>query len=85
MSERGIRSGIGIGAFRSGGLLVDGGRGLETDIPPIISRMDFPQQWRILLVFDTRQQGVHRAQESMHSVNCPRSRQRERRILHDWC
>jgi beta-ribofuranosylaminobenzene 5'-phosphate synthase len=61
--ERGARSGIGIGAFESGGLLVDGGRGAETVVPPIISRMDFPADWRVLLIFDLQAVGVHGKQE----------------------
>lgn len=56
---RGRRSGIGIGAFESGGLLVDGGRGSGTTVPPILARMAFPEDWRILLVFDHAAQGVH--------------------------
>jgi beta-RFAP synthase len=59
MTERGMRSGIGIGAFRHGGLLVDGGRNAGTMVPPVVARMDFPLGWRILLVFDPRDQGVH--------------------------
>jgi beta-RFAP synthase len=59
ITGRGMRSGIGIGAFRQGGLLVDGGRNAATAVPPVIARMDFPLGWRILLVFDSRDQGVH--------------------------
>lgn len=59
MTERGMRSGIGIGAFKQGGLLVDGGRNAETTVPPVVAHMDFPLGWRILLVFDPRDQGVH--------------------------
>jgi len=56
--QRGARSGIGIGTFTMGGFLVDGGLGKDTDIPPIISHNDFPQEWRILLIFDEQIQGV---------------------------
>jgi len=63
MTGRGMRSGIGIGAFRYGGLLVDGGRGPQTEVPPTIAHMDFPPLWRILLVFDQQSQGVHGQQE----------------------
>lgn len=59
MTGRGMRSGIGIGAFKQGGLLVDGGRGSHTKVPPMISRMDFPPLWRILLVFDPSGLGTH--------------------------
>lgn len=63
VTGRGMRSGIGIGAFRQGGLLVDGGRGPHTRVPPTVVHMDFPPVWRILLVFDPRSQGVHGQQE----------------------
>jgi beta-RFAP synthase len=56
---RGARSGIGIGAFDQGGFLVDGGRGAATGVPPLITRLAFPAGWRVLLIFDERQQGVH--------------------------
>lgn len=59
LTGRGRRSGIGIGAFEQGGLLVDGGRGPDTQVPPIVARMDFPAPWRVLLVFDSAAEGVH--------------------------
>ncbi len=55
---RGARSGIGIGAFDLGGFLVDGGRGVRNRPPPIVSRMPFPSDWRLLLVFDDSSSGV---------------------------
>lgn len=63
MTDRGARSGIGIGAFAEGGLLVDGGRGADTIVPPVIARMDFPEAWRVLLIFDHSGPGVHGSQE----------------------
>lgn len=59
LSGRGARSGIGVGAFDSGGLLVDGGRGEHTQVPPILARLPFPDEWRVLLVMDNTFQGVH--------------------------
>jgi beta-ribofuranosylaminobenzene 5'-phosphate synthase len=60
MTSRGRRSGIGIGTFEQGGLVVDGGRGTShaNKIPPIIARHDFPQEWPILLIMDNDDQGV---------------------------
>lgn len=57
--DRGARSGIGVGAFSRGGFLVDGGRGEHTELPPVISHMNFPEAWRFVLVFDEQLQGVH--------------------------
>jgi beta-RFAP synthase len=56
---RGARSGVGIGLFDHGGLVVDGGRGPLTTAAPVVSRMPFPEQWRILVVLDPHRQGVH--------------------------
>ncbi len=61
--ERGARSGIGIAVFEQGGLVVDGGRGPNTETPPLIVRMEIPWHWRFILVFDRRGQGLHGKQE----------------------
>ena len=45
---RGARSGIGIGAFGGGGLVVDAGRGAQTKVPPIVGRAFFPEHWRVV-------------------------------------
>jgi beta-ribofuranosylaminobenzene 5'-phosphate synthase len=57
--DRGNRSGIGVGAFEHGGFLVDGGRGDGDNLPPLISRLDFPAAWRVLLILDRDKQGLH--------------------------
>lgn len=62
--DRGARSGIGIGAFEQGGFLVDGGRGSDGAPPPIVSRLQFPESWRVLLVFDHRLRGLHGESET---------------------
>jgi len=56
---RGARSGLGIGLFRDGGLVVDGGRGPATRVAPIIARLPFPDQWRVLVLLDPTRQGTH--------------------------
>lgn len=61
--HRGARSGIGIGTFMHGGFIVDGGRGEKTEVPPVISRLPFPEHWRIILVFDDEVKGISGAQE----------------------
>jgi beta-RFAP synthase len=63
LMDRGLRSGIGIGIFEQGGLVVDGGRGENTIIPPVLAHFDIPEQWRFILVFDERGQGLHGQQE----------------------
>ena len=64
VAERGQRSGIGAGAFESGGFLVDGGKGEGDDPPPVISRLEFPEEWRILLVFERAARGLHGDREN---------------------
>lgn len=59
MLGRGNRSGIGIGAFEQGGFLVDGGRRSGGPLPPILFRADFPEHWRVLLIFDPESTGLH--------------------------
>lgn len=63
LTDRGNRSGIGIGVFEQGGFVVDGGRGAATTTPPIIVHMDVPEHWRFILAFDKRGQGLHGTQE----------------------
>jgi beta-RFAP synthase len=63
LTERGQRSGIGIGVFEQGGLVVDGGRGANTVTPPVLSHMDVPETWRFILVLDARGQGLHGERE----------------------
>ncbi|WP_416798460.1 beta-ribofuranosylaminobenzene 5'-phosphate synthase family protein [Ciceribacter azotifigens] len=56
---RGTRSGIGIAAFDRGGLIIDAGKGQDDQAPTVISRIPFPENWRIILVFDHRHEGIH--------------------------
>ncbi|MEO8714704.1 MAG: beta-ribofuranosylaminobenzene 5'-phosphate synthase family protein [Acetobacteraceae bacterium] len=54
---RGARSGIGIGLFEQGGLVVDGGHGAGAASPPLLARMAVPDSWRILLLLDHAREG----------------------------
>ncbi|MFM9836269.1 MAG: beta-ribofuranosylaminobenzene 5'-phosphate synthase family protein, partial [Methylophilaceae bacterium] len=58
-SGRGARSGIGLGTFFQGGVVVDAGRSAGNPIPPVIARMNFPEEWRILLIRDNQQVGIY--------------------------
>jgi beta-ribofuranosylaminobenzene 5'-phosphate synthase len=60
---RGARSGIGIGLFSQGGLVVDGGKGPLAEPPPLLVRAAVPEAWRVLLVLDRDRQGLSGAQE----------------------
>ncbi len=65
-TTRGKRSGIGIGAFVQGGFLLDAGKHADKkdeEIPAIVARYIFPNDWRVLLVLDSAHTGVHGAEE----------------------
>ena len=56
---RGARSGIGIGLFHRGGLIVDGGHGGNREWRRSSVTLPFPEHWRILVILDLQRGGVH--------------------------
>ena len=68
---RGVRSGIGIGLFSRGGLVVDGGRGDRERLAPIICRLPVPEDWRILVILDPQRQGIHGPEEGATMAALP--------------
>jgi beta-RFAP synthase len=68
---RGARSGIGIGLFSRGGLVVDGGRGDGERLAPIICRLPVPEDWRILVILDPQRQGIHGPEEGATMAALP--------------
>lgn len=60
---RGLRSGIGIAGFDAGGLLLDGGPGRDGRPAKLLSRVELPEAWRIVVVLDARCRGLSGAQE----------------------
>jgi len=71
LTQRGTRSGIGLGTFSTGGLIVDGGRASNSPVPPVIARAEFPEDWPILLIFDKGHSGVYGTQELAAFQNLP--------------
>jgi beta-ribofuranosylaminobenzene 5'-phosphate synthase len=69
--NRGARSGIGLGLFVQGGFVVDGGRKDEGDPPVVISRIEFPAQWRVILVMDKAYKGLHGESEKRAFATLP--------------
>ncbi len=69
--RRGARSGIGLGLFHYGGFVVDGGRGARTATPPVVARMDFPPEWRVIVVLDPRSEGMHGRDEQAAFARLP--------------
>jgi beta-ribofuranosylaminobenzene 5'-phosphate synthase len=70
--DRGARSGVGAALFERGGLVVDAGRGPNTEIPPVVARATFPSDWRVLLMLDPRMEGVHGEAEKQAFARLPR-------------
>jgi len=68
---RGTRSGIGIGLFERGGLIVDGGRGKVPRPAPVISRLPFPEAWRVIVILDRERYGLHGEQEVTTFASLP--------------
>ncbi|MGE0213924.1 MAG: beta-ribofuranosylaminobenzene 5'-phosphate synthase family protein [Parvibaculaceae bacterium] len=60
---RGGRSGVGIGLFEQGGVVLDGGRTDGSGPAPILVRLPFPEAWRILLISDPAADGIHGERE----------------------
>lgn len=69
--DRGARSSIGIATFEQGGVVLDGGRGDSDEAPPVLSRLPFPEEWRILLVFDHARHGLHGPDEAAAFCRLP--------------
>jgi beta-ribofuranosylaminobenzene 5'-phosphate synthase len=64
LAGRGARSGIGIGIFEQGGFVVDGGRRSQGAAAPIVARLPFPRDWRLVLALDPTRQGLHGSGET---------------------
>jgi beta-ribofuranosylaminobenzene 5'-phosphate synthase len=69
--DRGARSGVGVALFERGGLAVDAGRGPSTEIPPVVAWMNFPRDWRVLLILDPRIEGAHGVAEARAFAKLP--------------
>jgi len=60
---RGKRSGIGFHASYQEGLIIDAGTSDDEHIPPILRRVQFPKDWRIVLIQPPLEPGVHGIKE----------------------
>lgn len=68
---RGQRSGVGVHTFKQGGFVMDGGKGGTTLVPPLLTRMVFPENWRILLLLDSEREGLSGNDEVRAFENLP--------------
>lgn len=71
LTGRGRRSGIGLHGFERGGFLVDGGRKADGDMPPLVARLEFPEDWSILVVQPPGSHGLHGADEVRAFADLP--------------
>jgi beta-ribofuranosylaminobenzene 5'-phosphate synthase len=71
LTGRGGRSGIGLHGFFHGGLIVDGGRKREAEIPPLLARTAFPDDWSILIVQSPQVRGLHGCDERQAFAKLP--------------
>ena len=55
---RGRRSAIGVHGFASGGFLVDGGRCTDGGLAPLVSHLQLPRLWRVLVIVPPGQRGT---------------------------
>src|SRR5690606_12370632 len=71
LTERGARSGIGVGTFEQGGFVLDGGRDPSGGTPPVLLRTEFPHAWRFILVLDAQASGLHGVDEQEAFARLP--------------
>ena len=55
---RGLRSALGIHGFEQGGFLVEAGKSQPEEISPLVSRVTFPDDWRLLLITPRDHRGL---------------------------
>jgi beta-RFAP synthase len=61
---RGARSALGIYGFSHGGFLVEAGKTSVNAVAPLVSRIHFPADWRIILVIPPGAIGSHGSEET---------------------
>jgi beta-ribofuranosylaminobenzene 5'-phosphate synthase len=61
---RGQRSAIGFHGFIHGGFLVEAGKTNDSRISPLVARVPFPEEWRIVLISPPGKTGLHGFEES---------------------
>jgi beta-RFAP synthase len=60
---RGARSALGLHGFEHGGFLVDGGKSDLEDIGALVSRVEFPEDWRVVLISPDEEPGLSGTKE----------------------
>jgi len=78
---RGARSGIGIATFAQGGVVLDSGP-RQGRLPQLVSRIPFPAEWRVLLIFDSGSSGLAGESETDAFDTLPEFPESEAAALH---
>ncbi len=73
--DRGQRSALGIHGFAQGGFLVEGGKRTPDAVSPLLVRVPFPDEWRVVIVVADTETGRHGSEE----------RAAFRHLLHEGC
>jgi beta-RFAP synthase len=60
---RGERSALGIHGFERGGFLVESGQGRAQGLAPLAARVNFPDEWRVVLGRPAQPPGLHGLEE----------------------
>jgi beta-RFAP synthase len=83
ISGRGLRSGIGIAAFDGGGFIIDGGAETNSGSPPLtLFRLNFPENWKIVLVIPPGGAGLSGEAERGAFAGVMPGAERSREICH---
>lgn len=68
---RGLRSAIGLHGFARGGFLVDGGRAGSRELGTLVSRIEFPADWRLILAAPPQSTGLSGTAEQQAFASQP--------------
>jgi beta-RFAP synthase len=60
---RGLRSALGVYGFEQGGLLVEAGKRTADGLAPLVARLPFPTDWKLVLSLPRDAPGLHGAGE----------------------
>lgn len=60
---RGTRSAIGVHGFNCGGFIVEGGKTDPSRVSPLVARLNFPSDWRFVLIVPKDSKGLHGSAE----------------------
>lgn len=68
---RGLRSAIGLYGFALGGFLIDGGRSNTGELGTLVSQLEFPEDWRLVLAAPPDSAGLSGSEEQSAFASQP--------------